>query len=125
SDGYPDPVVHLAGASQRHPGGGCLRDDADTRLHLSVLDAGRDQGSPAGRGQQEVDREAVMSVLPTSSGGLLRLDGTPVRLPGRELLRDVGFAIRPGEFTGLIGPTGAGKTTILRVILGLLAPSAG
>jgi zinc/manganese transport system ATP-binding protein len=53
------------------------------------------------------------------TGELLRLDGVGVRLGGREILRDVSFAVGPGEFTGLIGPNGAGKTTLLRVILGL------
>lgn len=38
---------------------------------------------------------------------------------------DVTFEVRRGEMFGLIGPDGAGKTTTLRVILGLLAPSAG
>jgi zinc/manganese transport system ATP-binding protein len=61
----------------------------------------------------------------TDPDELLRLEGIGVRLSGRDILRDVGFAIRPGEFTGLIGPNGAGKTTILRVILGLVAPSSG
>ncbi len=61
----------------------------------------------------------------TGTDELLRLDGIGVRLSGRDILRDVGFAIGPGEFTGLIGPNGAGKTTILRVILGLQAPTAG
>ena len=61
----------------------------------------------------------------TGTDELLRLDGIGVRLSGRDILRDVGFAIRPGEFTGLIGPNGAGKTTILRVILGLQPPTAG
>jgi zinc/manganese transport system ATP-binding protein len=56
---------------------------------------------------------------------LLRLDHIGVRLGGREILRDVSFAIRPGEFTGLIGANGAGKTTLLRVILGLQPVTAG
>ncbi len=56
---------------------------------------------------------------------LLSLDHIGVRLGGREILRDVSFAIRPGEFTGLIGANGAGKTTLLRVILGLQPATTG
>jgi zinc/manganese transport system ATP-binding protein len=48
-----------------------------------------------------------------------------VALSGREILRDVGFVIEPGEFTGLIGSNGAGKTTLMRVVLGLQPPGAG
>jgi zinc/manganese transport system ATP-binding protein len=55
----------------------------------------------------------------------LTVDGVSVRLGGREVLQDVRFSIRPGEFVGLIGSNGAGKTTLLRVILGLLPATAG
>ena len=37
----------------------------------------------------------------------------------------VDFTIEKGEFVSLYGPSGAGKTTILRMIAGLLAPDAG
>ncbi len=56
---------------------------------------------------------------------ILSVRGVGVRLSGREILRDVGFAIRSGELTGLIGSNGAGKTTLFRVILGLQQASAG
>ncbi len=56
---------------------------------------------------------------------ILKVQGLGVRLSGREILRDVSFAIRPGEFTGLIGSNGSGKTTLFRAILGLQTPSAG
>lgn len=38
---------------------------------------------------------------------------------------DVSFAIEPGEIVGLIGPNGAGKTTTLKLLSGLLHPTAG
>jgi zinc/manganese transport system ATP-binding protein len=56
---------------------------------------------------------------------VLTVDGVSARLGGREVLHDVRFTIRSGEFVGLIGSNGAGKTTLLRVILGLLPPAAG
>jgi zinc/manganese transport system ATP-binding protein len=56
---------------------------------------------------------------------ILELDGISVSLGGRRILEDVSFSVEPGEFTGLIGSNGAGKTTMLRVILGLQRPSAG
>jgi zinc/manganese transport system ATP-binding protein len=56
---------------------------------------------------------------------ILSVQAISVRLSGREVLKDVSFAIRPGEFTGLIGSNGAGKTTLFRVILGLQSASAG
>jgi zinc/manganese transport system ATP-binding protein len=59
------------------------------------------------------------------SDELLTVENVNVRLGGREVLRDVSFAIKPGEFTGLIGSNGAGKTTLLKVILGLVAPTSG
>ena len=42
-----------------------------------------------------------------------------------EALRGVGFRVRAGLVTGLIGPDGAGKTTLMRIAAGLLAPDAG
>ncbi len=40
-------------------------------------------------------------------------------------VEDVSFEVARGEMFGLIGPDGAGKTTTLRTVLGLLAPDAG
>ena len=59
------------------------------------------------------------------SAGLLRAEGISVWLSGREVLHDVGFSLRRGEFAALIGSNGAGKTTLLKVILGLQPVSAG
>jgi zinc/manganese transport system ATP-binding protein len=56
---------------------------------------------------------------------VLAVDGVSVRLSGRQILSDVRFSLRRGEFAGLIGSNGAGKTTLLRVILGLTTPTSG
>ncbi|SRR6266540_1340546 len=40
-------------------------------------------------------------------------------------LRDVSFSVGPGEFVGVVGPSGHGKTTLLRVLAGLQQPSGG
>jgi NitT/TauT family transport system ATP-binding protein len=42
-----------------------------------------------------------------------------------EAVRDLTFHIDAGEFVCMVGPSGAGKTTILKCIAGLLAPSSG
>ena len=45
---------------------------------------------------------------------------------GREnVLRDISFSIGKGDFAGIIGPSGAGKTTFVDILLGLLKPSDG
>ena len=49
---------------------------------------------------------------------VLQVDGVSVSFGNRHVLDEVSFEIRPGEFTGLIGSNGVGKTTLLRVILG-------
>ena len=40
-------------------------------------------------------------------------------------VRDLSFAVRPGEVLGLVGPNGAGKTSTLRCLSGIIPPSAG
>ena len=56
---------------------------------------------------------------------ILSVENVSVSLGGRQILRDVTFTIRSGEFMGMIGSNGAGKTTLLRTVLGRQRPTAG
>ena len=44
---------------------------------------------------------------------------------GMPVLEDVSLAVAPGEFVAIAGPNGGGKTTLLRLVLGLERPQAG
>ena len=55
----------------------------------------------------------------------LALDGVTRRFGERTALDDVSFTVRPGRTTGFIGANGAGKTTAMRIVLGVLAADAG
>jgi ABC-type multidrug transport system fused ATPase/permease subunit len=44
---------------------------------------------------------------------------------GAQVLRDVSFRIEPGQFVGLVGPTGSGKSTVISLIPRFYDPTAG
>lgn len=56
---------------------------------------------------------------------VIEVEGVGVRFRGHTILEDVNLAIYPDDFYAIIGPNGGGKTTLLKVILGLLTPSRG
>jgi ATP-binding cassette, subfamily B, bacterial PglK len=57
----------------------------------------------------------------------LRVDGAAVRYPrtDTDALAEVDLTVRAGEFIGIVGPTGGGKTTLVDLLLGLLTPRVG
>lgn len=56
---------------------------------------------------------------------VVEFDNVSFRYAGTPVLEHVSFTVAPGEFFGLIGPNAAGKSTLLKLILGLLAPDSG
>ena len=74
--------------------------------------------------QQTVERQASE---PFPFAREVRLKGVGFRYEGTECdaLTDVDLVVNRGEHIGICGPTGGGKSTLVDIIVGLLAPSAG
>jgi len=60
----------------------------------------------------------------TRSGGL-EVNGVQFRIDGKQLLDNISLTARPGTLTAIIGGSGAGKTTLSRLIAGYTRPSGG
>jgi ABC-2 type transport system ATP-binding protein len=58
-------------------------------------------------------------------GPLIEALGLTKRFGQAVAVDDVSFSVSPGEVVGLLGANGAGKTTVMRMLLGLLAPTSG
>jgi iron complex transport system ATP-binding protein len=56
---------------------------------------------------------------------VLECRGLTVRVPGRELVRGLDAEIRPGRVLAVLGRNGAGKSSLLHALAGLMAPAAG
>jgi phospholipid/cholesterol/gamma-HCH transport system ATP-binding protein len=61
----------------------------------------------------------------TSTRHVVELRDVVMRFGGKQVLDHVSLAVAPQERLVIIGQSGAGKTTILRLILGILKPNAG
>lgn len=55
----------------------------------------------------------------------LDVEDVSVTRGGQEVLKDVNLSLEKGQFLGIIGPNGGGKTTFLKVLLGLIEPDEG
>ncbi|MBI9009164.1 MAG: metal ABC transporter ATP-binding protein [Tenericutes bacterium] len=56
---------------------------------------------------------------------LIKIEDVSVKYGNIEALRDLNFTIEEGDYIGIIGPNGGGKSTLLKTILGLVKPYKG
>ena len=60
-----------------------------------------------------------------SAGGSVVLEGAAVEVGGRTIWRDIDLTVGDGEFVAVLGPNGVGKSTLIKVLLGLVPLASG
>jgi ATP-binding cassette subfamily B protein len=78
--------------------------------------------------EPEIAAPAAPTALPAPIEGRVELAGITFRYPSRPdapALRDFSLAVEPGETVALVGPSGAGKTTVFQLLLRFYDPQDG
>ena len=75
----------------------------------------------------EIDNQMRISLEPRfiSGNDVLTVEGLSKAFPGQTLFTDINFEIKRGERVALIGNNGTGKTTILKILNGIVAADTG
>lgn len=62
---------------------------------------------------------------PDHSIPVISLHGVSFAYDGQDVLTDINLTVHVGDFMAVVGPNGGGKTTLVKLILGLLSPKTG
>jgi phospholipid/cholesterol/gamma-HCH transport system ATP-binding protein len=74
---------------------------------------------------QQVRRSPLLDEALGPGGPIIVFDHVSLAFDDKEILRNISFTLKTGHTKIFLGASGAGKSTILRLILGLLKPDAG
>ena len=102
----------------------------DGRIFVGMVPAERLQAAPARRDRGRVDgrcgRAAARAPTGNGTAGLtIETQGLTKRFGHQLAVDNVDLAVPHGAVFGFLGPNGSGKTTTIRMLLGLAAASAG
>ncbi|MFC7621585.1 ATP-binding cassette domain-containing protein [Microlunatus sp. GCM10028923] len=108
----PEPVARPEPRQRSRP-------ELEARPEPGARGRGRRSGARSGALQVDANLMPAVDVEP------ILIDGLSKQFDDRWAVRDLSFTAQPGRVTGLLGPTGAGKTTTLRMLVGLTRPASG
>ncbi len=72
-----------------------------------------------------ISRPATSAAMPAPGAPDIVLDDVHFAYPGVPVLNGVSFTAKAGQMTAIVGPSGAGKTTVFHLLTGLLDPDTG
>jgi len=72
-----------------------------------------------------LERHRTAEGVPLAGDVAVRLEGVGLTFGAYPAVRNVDLAIPAGQFAAIVGPTGCGKSSLLNLVAGLTAPSAG
>ncbi|MEZ4868984.1 MAG: ATP-binding cassette domain-containing protein [Caldilineaceae bacterium] len=76
-------------------------------------------------GAEAIGAESDVTAPELSAAVAISFQNVTLELLGKTVLRNVSFAIQPGEQVGIVGSSGAGKSTLLGLLLGWYQPTSG
>ena len=59
------------------------------------------------------------------SENIINVDNLTFCYNGMEVISNISFAVKKGDYLGIAGPNGSGKSTLIKNILGILQPKKG
>src|SRR3954466_8470708 len=66
-----------------------------------------------------------LEAVPGTPAPQISFDAVTLQLGGKTIIEDLSLGVRPGQFLCIVGASGCGKTTALRLAAGLYQPTSG
>jgi len=124
-DGEPEQTAARRQLTSQRAGTQLPRADRRTTQDGTVHTVAIEQAAVPVQATAAATIPAAVATTAAAADPVLELRGAAVRVGGRTLWSGVDLDVRAGEFVAVLGPNGVGKSTLLKVLLGVLPAAEG